>query len=434
MASHSTSVETALPDSLLECLVQGIAARDAGDHHRALLLLKQAASHEPGNFHYTYHYAHALLQAGNLPEAERVCLGAMERFPGPSAFHQLWSHIPTITAEWGAALHRQDLLLERYPVAGKIDLMLPIAFANAVALSTCYRFSEGKDVIEACWPYLLESCYAPAKVLPELLNQAMYGKALALCERIVAKNGSAVVDEVDLGNIRKTIEQAIRNSEWVNASARDVKLLSLGQRCLPYRLSNRYGLNRLAGSSENMTCFDEAGSHGDATAQMLRCDFAEMADRSQFEERMRPLDIPMPRHKSGINFYHDQGRYLIGADGEVFHAALQQRIESFRRLSKDGPRLFVYSLVVPANIDLLIASLASRFVENNVRLLILNLREEPAHYLPHDCVTYLHIPFPPDYDWNWIGHYSSDRGYAFESRIAEAIGEEMARLACVAAP
>jgi hypothetical protein len=54
--------------------------------------------------------------------------------------------------------------------------------------------------------------------------------------------------------------------------------------------------------------------------------------------------------------------------------------------------------------------------------IILNVTKTAFVFEPqNDLVTYIHAPYPDDYNWNWIGDYTSDRGIHYENNIVSRI-------------
>lgn len=75
-----------------------------------------------------------------------------------------------------------------------------------------------------------------------------------------------------------------------------------------------------------------------------------------------------------------------------------------------------------------VRSMEKALEENASRLLVLNCNR-PVEECPESrYVTYFHIPFPFDYNWNEINNFTKDVGLAFDTRITAAIKNEIDKM------
>jgi hypothetical protein len=405
-------------------------AREDGEYAVACDIFRELMLRDPEDRGVICQLMDTLVRAGQVSEADGLIAAAVERFPDDIGFARIWCELPDMVGDWDQSVARRRSVLEAHAGWDKPDF-LPFILGQALPLFEWRRWDDARALVDAAWPLILQTGKHPGGVLYALENLGMYGRMQQFCARVLRDmdRGELVQEHLNLSNYQYIAETAEENSAWMKQAADGVRVLSVGQNCLPYTVSLRWGLTTAAEGDDPLTPFALGAFGQDTSAAVLADDFAPLLDRSAFYEAVDPASrAPIMCHRpSGAPFFHDRGRASIGPDQELFHRRLAQQIGNFRQACESRGVVFVYALVGAGTIDPLIESLERFLARGNARLLVLNHTRQAVPFQAHPCVTCEELVFLDEYSWNIASDFTSDRGMAFELRVMRAIKAEIKR-------
>jgi hypothetical protein len=424
---QTDSPAPSLTETIDQLFARALDARDDGEDELAAELFSQLIERAPDNRDFRFKHILALEKHGAWALADDACLNASRYFKDDLLFIQEWSRIPDALCNWDESISRRKSLLETFPVSKHKDSILAVTEQILPMLESANR-AGAKNLIEQYWPSILEICLAPRQVMDGLLALCMFDKASTFCRRVMEVYSTNITDGMDFKNALTLAEKAAANMEITNVDFADVRLISLGQNCLSYALPARWGLNKFAGYDEEITPFDLGAFPRIFAMDLIKADFASFYDKSKFVISKAERGMPMLRYEPyWIPYYHERGKFWVDESMEPIHSHILNQVETFRRISKSKKKLYIFCLCGEGDLDALIEE-ASILLDEHSRLLIIDVLQKSSAPKPALQVTYLHLPYPRDYNWNWIGDYTSDQGLSFEQEIIEHIKSELHNL------
>jgi hypothetical protein len=137
---------------------------------------------------------------------------------------------------------------------------------------------------------------------------------------------------------------------------------------------------------------------------------------------------------SNVGFFHERGTHWVTPDGGRFFSRLALMITNWQRSLRAKRRLYVFCYCGAGSLEKLVEVAARKLLTPGAHLLVVNVLGEAAACPAHGQVTYLHAPYPVHYDWTSVFQQVSERGFAFERRIAEAMATCIGKLDEISAP
>jgi hypothetical protein len=126
-------------------------------------------------------------------------------------------------------------------------------------------------------------------------------------------------------------KEAQKNLEFLSLNNHSINILSLGQNCLPYSITSRWGLNPTAGIENEFTIFDLGAFSLNYSIDLINSDFAMLRDRTNYWIDLGSAGVPMARIKdTAISFFHERGIYWIDASLDRFHTHIAHKIDAFK--------------------------------------------------------------------------------------------------------
>lgn len=367
-------------------------------------------------------YQRALRRAREYEKADEIVTHCHHAFPDDVGFLLEWTRCFDARADWNECLRRRREALGIYNPRNDIRF-LPLVVECFLPLVETRRFQELKVLVEGYWDLLLDSEQYGASIYYALENLGDYKRQVELCNRRIEQAGATnpVIENVNYSNLKSIALSALWNQESIKSRSGKVSVLSIGQNCLPYTIANRWGLLSYQNASD-VTVFDLGAFGHNTSAVALNSDFSSFLEPENYIERPDVMGAPQMHHRpTGVHFGHERGRTIIGKNGESFHHLIRRKIETFRTYVEAERVLLVYGIVGGVDISAFVSEMKSFLEKKNAHLLIVNFTREDLDCPEEPRVSYEHIPFPVDYNWNDIEHFTSDRGVSFDLRFTRAI-------------
>ncbi|BCI68399.1 tetratricopeptide repeat protein [Acetobacter aceti] len=401
-----------------------------GDYEEACEVFAILVRNFPDDAGLWWQYYSALRRARLDDEADKCADDFVRLFPNDVGFILQWTRCTDARADWNESLRRREWMLKKHNPFSNIHF-LPLVTECFLPLVETKNLPYLNKIVTQYWELFFVDGKCGAAVYYALEALGDYRRQIELCDRLLStiEDGSSVVEGVDYINLRALAMSALNYHTLLNAQKERVSVLSLGQSCLPYTIANRWGLIDYAGDAD-ITIFDLGAFSRNSAADAIRSDFSSYLQPENYYQGVDPSGAPQMFHKpSGVHFGHERGRTIIGDDQSAFHSLIKRKVDSFTRRFNKGHALLVFGMVGECDLPKFMEDMNPVLVEKSSRLLVLNLTRDPAAHPEQSNITYIHIPFPVDYNWNGINDYTSDRGLAFDSRVTSAILREIERTA-----
>ncbi len=211
----------------------------------------------------------------------------------------------------------------------------------------------------------------------------------------------------------------------------DVKVLAVGQNCLPDALAIRWGFNTVRVEGP----FTAGVFNRDGVAMALEDDFARFHDPKAFKVHPTAAGI-LSASLAGYYtiFNHELGPWWVEDDCQRIRDLYTRRIDTFLRGMRSDAVLCVCTRINPMNVERLYQGLKARLKPGGrMRLLVLdflaNNPVDPATLTEPDNVRVVPTAYPgPDYVWHMRNHFDTPGGFSFEQVIADAMLDEFLKL------
>ena len=264
----------------------------------------------------------------------------------------------------------------------------------------------------------------------ECLPTAVIGEALDFVSRLKLSAGE--LDQAYRATCRR---QNFRVSRAPRAAR--VTFISLGTRCLPWALPNRWGLRSADQFVYAYNPFSQAVHRMSGIVDALRTDFATYMAPDEIGLQKSAKGHPVVYRKDrGAVWNHFKNAFWIRDDYREFRAVQQHAIENFRRCCRDERPVFILGHVtaeypdeeIPMLQELQDALRVATGREHN-HLLITNQRstdvvaQRPSVIDSH--TVFANVPYPKtdkrNYDYARSSNINSTEGFAFERRYVKVI-------------
>ena len=207
-------------------------------------------------------------------------------------------------------------------------------------------------------------------------------------------------------------------NNMINQYRKDVKIIPMGQNCMPRTILTRWGLKKTKIFGEITYPFDIAVFETREITHSLKTDFEEFL----YNLNYRPNRKIWVKEPDCIEFVHETN--FGEKDKEKLVNKYLERIENFKTAVKSAePILFVQILGDCSDIENLYAELKKIRTNNSFRYAVIDTQDITK---PVEGIDILKLSFPYDeYKQNWWKkqYYSSEAGMKFEEKIVEFIKE-----------
>lgn len=401
-------------------------AREDGDREESAGLFGAMLERYPADAAVLDEYVRGLIGLKQFSAAGAVLERAFEQDPSNYKLRELWATLPFKESDWSEQIRRDRLFRDSLPEAQKHLGKQSLIFAM-VAYWESAQWAELATFIQENRLEVISDPNAFSIALQKLGLIGRHEDIRALIDAAPTDAWSRLPSESQI-NIRLRLQEAAQNRRLVEGCG--VRIVSLGQHCLPYQLGARWGFLPEPIVADHMTPFDLGAFHGDSAARAITGDFMGFDEPAGFTVIPHWGGGVMFRHpNSGVYFHHERGPYWLENDGVRFFARSQRMLANWRRFKTQGKRLFVFCLIGEGDVNLLVEAVGNTLLDRNSRLLVINLLKEPRPGPVHERVTYLHAPYPKDYIWVELPYHSSERGFSFEKAISEAFRAQISELA-----
>lgn len=373
----------------------------------------------------------ALRRNRRFQDADKYNEKCLELFPGDVGFILEWSRSYDAQANWDIAIARRKQALQLYSPS-KNQQFLPLITEQFLPFIELGQFTNLKLLLQDNWDLLKDKKEALPAILYALDALGDYKKIVIYLEYIIDKkiaDLSLLIDGINIGNLKIMAQTAIWNNSWLKEKSKNRKLirvLSLGQSCLPFTIINRWGLNIHVGNHNKITPFDLGAFSRNTASNAVVTNLQSYLDPNNYFESRNPFGAPQMHHRpSGVHFGHERGRSIIGEDQSKFHILMESKINNFKEAITKEQCLFVFGIVGVCNLEDFVKEIYPAIVKTGHRLLIINMTREEMDCPSFSFLHYVHIPMPYDYSWNDIHDYSSDKGIIFETKISIEIKKQI---------
>lgn len=401
-----------------------------GDYEEACDIFENLAKSFPDDRGIWWQYLSALQHARLTEKADECIERCYKAFPDDLGFTLSWTRTFDARADWDECIRRRNVVLKQHDP--RADLCyFPVITEIFLPLVEKKDFGAIRALLARYWDMLtrLDQCGAALYFALETIGD--FERQLEFCDIFLQRcdPNDPVLDGINYANLRVIVESALWNRKIVSRPSSRTQILSFGQNCLPYSMANRWGLLKYIGDPDAITIFDLGAFGRNSAAEALLSDFESFRNPENYYESQDPAGAPRMMHRpSGVHFGHERGRTLIGADHKNFFSLINRKIDAFQSMWNKGNCLLVYAITGECDLPEFVRSMEKALEENASRLLVLNCNR-PVEECPESrYVTYFHIPFPFDYNWNEINNFTKDVGLAFDTRITAAIKNEIDKM------
>ncbi len=399
-----------------------IEAREDGELETSVNLFETLVENFPDKPELVLDYVATLRKLRRYMKADEVLDAAMAAYPDHFGLRHAWADLPTKTLDHSEVIRRGAIFHAAFPPTQHPGAWHSLAFIYG-SFAESLRWEELRDDIVSRREELVQDAHGFRIGLWQATELCLIEPMKAMVAEAKPEAWRQLPGEAK-ENTRLRIEMAELNRQLLDASG--VKVIPIGQNCLPYLLGGRWGMIAERERPEAATPFDRGAFQKDNAAAVIESDFATFSDTTAFAETGVYDGSRMFRHEaSGVYFYHERGPFWMRDNGAKFFPRLEQMIETWRRTSSAGRRLFVFCLCGEGNLDTLVAAMDRRLLGPDSHLLIIDVLREPHDCQPHDHVTYLHAPYPADYAWDNFAHQCAARGVAFELSVVAVIFDHL---------
>lgn len=398
-----------------------------GDYEEACDIFENLAKSFPDDRGIWWQYLSALQHARQTEKADECIEWCYKTFPDDLGFTLSWTRTFDARADWDECIRRRNIVLKQHDPRGDL-CYLPVITEIFLPLVEKKDFGAIRAFLARYWDVLTRFNQCGAALYFALETVGDFERQLELCNIFLERcdPNDPVLDGINYANLRVIVESALWNRKIVSRPGSKTQILSFGQNCLPYSMTNRWGLLKYIGNPDAITIFDLGAFGKTSAAEALLSDFESFRNPDNYYESQDPAGAPRMMHRpSGVHFGHERGRTLIGADHKAFFSLINKKIDAFQSMWSKGHCLLVYAITGECDLAEFVPSMEQILEKNASRLLILNCNRPVQECPESDYVTYFHIPFPFDYSWNEINNFTKDIGLAFDTRITAAIKNEI---------
>jgi hypothetical protein len=203
---------------------------------------------------------------------------------------------------------------------------------------------------------------------------------------------------------------------------KNIQFVSLGVDCLPWHMVNRWGFRPLVSDERQQLPMNLAIQTAQSCEAMFADDFAAFCDADQYTTIRSPYGFEVGFHRGyRFAFNHEVGKYWLANGCENLVKRYQQRVANFHSFGLAGPRIYVLRLRWKINLTEVERRLADFSVDDDYRLLVLDVRRTGDELRPERRSTIVRRIELPDDNHVWYDDFDTEQGVRFELAIHDAI-------------
>jgi len=401
-----------------------------GEYEEACNIFKFLVDNFPDDRGLWWQYIACLRKARFYEEADQYTTFCHQSFPDDLGFMLEWTRSFDGRANWDEALQRRYIALQTYSPEQEIKY-LPLVTELFLPLVEKKEFKKIKELLDKYWELFFEVDNSGAFVYFALEAIGDYKRQIELCDRFLTKCDALnpIISEINYANLRVIAQSALWNQEILKNKYNKINILSFGQSCLPYTIANRWGLIKYVGIPEEITIFDLGAFGRNTSVDALLENFESYLKLEDYSQGFDPMKAPqMTNRLTGVHFGHERGVSIIGENKEKFLPLILKKINAFQNFWKQKKCLLIYAIVGQCDVNSFINNIEPLLEKNSSRLLIINCTRLNIEHSESSYVTYAHIPFPIDYNWNSIADYTTNIGLSFDVRVVNIIRSELDKM------
>jgi len=411
-----------------DLLAQALDAQDDGEDELYSSIIKKLIYLKPDNQDYYHRLIHAKIKEYKYEDAENISIEAFNKFNESPRFLFDYAFIADLTANWKESIARREHIIESFPIE-KFPESTKAIVEMIFALCETGKRRAAKNLIEQKWTDILRNCPHMYTMIGHLEELNLPEKLIEFTIRAKEVYRDNVDQQFSYENVLALAQRSIENRNFISTLPKDLRVISIGQNCLPYSFAARWGFNQFAGNDVDLTIFDFGGFPNETVGEAIKSNFSKIRDKKNLEILIKPGNEQIAKVRdTQILFVHEKGPYFIKDDLEPLHSFLIEKIDNFQRLIQSEYVLLIFCIPGSGNLEILLNDLQALLSRPRCRLLILNVTKNEIFCPVHPNVSYVHIPYPDNYLWNVTHHFSSNRGYEFEGTIANTVSEELKKL------
>lgn len=206
-----------------------------------------------------------------------------------------------------------------------------------------------------------------------------------------------------------------------------IRLISIGDNCLPWMVGNRWGLRTDPTAEHERSVFNLAQCSPESVSNLLASRCRALLDPSELRSFTTEIGTPLPYHApSGFQFNHEQGDIWCENDFERLREKYTSAVTNMGAAFSNGPRVFLHYREKSGDMARLADAIAENSENDAYRILVIDPNVDSIEPEPHPKTTYRRIELPfAEYVWFKPDHLESVEGIEFERKIVAAVLEEM---------
>ncbi len=402
-------------------------ARDAGQLENAVAAYTALVKQDPGDAASVLQYAELLRSMQRLQDADAVLTQALPHAPHNFELHWAWSEVPMHGVQWDEIIRRSRALRAAFRPEEEPRAWRALGLEIKVLHDTG-RWAEAVALLRENWAGFIERTELFATAVDVLASIGQIGVLQRLLNAATPQARAGLNVET-LNSTSTRLSAALANQALLRRAGG--RVVPLGQNGFAFLLAARWGLVDEAAAVE-WTPFDVGDFHGNVTAEMLETNFAGFAEREEFVEIDAWGGGRMLQHKpTGIGFPSRRQARIGEAERRSFFADIDAMVGNWRRIKRAGQRVFLYTMMGPADLARLVAAAtAGGLFDSSGHLVILDLREAGEGRPPqHPHVTYLHAALPRQFPWNSAIRSATEMGLAYETKLLQPVVSRLQAIA-----
>jgi tetratricopeptide (TPR) repeat protein len=234
---------------------------------------------------------------------------------------------------------------------------------------------------------------------------------------------------------------AERRLQWIKTNgvdhlietgaAKPIRVVALGEQCLPWTVLNRWGLRPSFWKPEDRLPFNLAYNWVNSVAKALEADFAGYDSL----KKLRAVETPsggrtFTNAGFGVVYNHQAATFWHADSGARLASDITARIANFRAMLEEPLVLFVYARFSSSDVDRLANAIGKmREGDKPWRLLVLDFFQGAPATTELAHVELHRVAYPrDDYQWFEPAEFDSQAGFDFELSVAEVVRDSILSL------
>ena len=400
-------------------------AQEDDDHGALAILLRQLVDENPDHEDLRSMEIEALRKCHDWTNADSRALAAIQTRPESIRLASLYAWNARLIFDWQEAIFRFAGLREKFDPKVHLSSAQTVLHEFACHREMCDE-AGARNLLADQFDNLLShaaSLYPSRDELVDFADLVPHQRVSEFLDWLGKESPGSQNEEY-----ATRVSEGIKNRRWIESNCPDVRIVSLGQNCLPWIVPNRWGLRPGAVTLSPFGPFDLLGMANDVVAECLETNFSLLLEPGNLSSILHPGKIPTLLARSGnVSFFHERGPWWARNDWERVHTEYRRRIANFRAGVRSQKRLYIYCICSNVNINRIINGYFTHLDHHNSRMLIINVLKEnfDINLTCREKIKYAHIPYPENYNWIAAAEFDSERGSLFEKQIASSIKNEL---------